>query len=155
MTKLIKVFVYGTLKRGQPNHYLMTDKSNGYSKFITIGETIVSFPLVVATRYNIPFLLNRPGMGNQISGEIFEVDEKMFAVLDKLEDYPSWYDREIQEINANGEKIPCWIYTLKIFPEKMLQLPYLRSYENTKDKQYIESYNDDLQQLFDEYFKRN
>jgi gamma-glutamylaminecyclotransferase len=63
----------------------------------------------------------------------------MFAVLDKLEDYPSWYDREIQDMNvANGEKIPCWVYILRNFPEKLLQLPFLTSYEDMKDSPYLE-----------------
>jgi gamma-glutamylaminecyclotransferase len=62
-SSLIRVFVYGTLKRGQPNHYLLTDGSNGFSKFIANATTSEKFPLVVATRYNIPFLLHRAGVG--------------------------------------------------------------------------------------------
>lgn len=61
--QLIRVFVYGTLKRGQPNHYLMNESKNGSAKFIAKAKTIQKFPLVVATRYNIPFLLNKPGFG--------------------------------------------------------------------------------------------
>jgi gamma-glutamylaminecyclotransferase len=62
-TQLIRVFVYGTLKRGQPNHYLMQDLKNGNAKFISKAKTSEKFPLVVATRYSIPFLLNKPGFG--------------------------------------------------------------------------------------------
>ena len=29
------------------------------------------YPLVIASRYNIPFLLDKPGTGNQIRGEIY------------------------------------------------------------------------------------
>lgn len=62
-SNLIRVFVYGTLKSGQPNHFLMQDVKNGVSKFIAKAVTTEKFPLVVATRYNIPFLLNKPGTG--------------------------------------------------------------------------------------------
>jgi gamma-glutamylaminecyclotransferase len=82
-------------------------------------------------RYKIP--------GNFINGEIYEVDEPMFAVLDKLEDYPNWYDRQILDMaTEDGNKIPCWIYMLKSFPEKMLQLNFLSNYESKGDMKYVE-----------------
>ena len=58
-----RLFVYGTLKRGQPNHYLMTDARNGVANFIGNGSTISKWPLVVFTPYHIPFLLDMPGTG--------------------------------------------------------------------------------------------
>lgn len=100
-SKLIKVFVYGTLKNGQPNHHWLTTPSNGYAKFLCLGRTIEKLPLVIGTRYNIPFLLNRINFGHRISGEIYEVDEQSFANLDILEDYPKWYGRDIMEIETN------------------------------------------------------
>ncbi|CAH1735565.1 unnamed protein product [Chironomus riparius] len=141
-SNLIRVFVYGTLKSGQPNHFLMQDVKNGMAKFIARAVTTEKFPLVVATRYNIPFLLNKPGTGNYINGEIYEVDQQMFEVLDKLEDYPTWYDREILEMSTTDQKISCWIYMLKNYPEKLLKLPMLTSYESSVDKPYLESYYD-------------
>ena len=98
--KLIKVFVYGTLKRGEPNHHWLTSSEKGFARFLSEATTVNSFPLVVGTRYNIPFLLDRPGEGHQIKGEVYEVDEQMFASLDVLEDYPKYYDREIQNVMA-------------------------------------------------------
>lgn len=90
--------------------------------------------------------------GNPINGEIYEVDTPMFAALDKLEDYPHWYDRQIHEMETeDGNIIPCWIYMLKSFPEKMLQLEFLTNYENRGDMKYVErskrtiSSRDDLQ----------
>lgn len=139
-SQLIRVFVYGTLKRGQPNHYLMTDAKNGIAKFITEAKTCEKFPLVIATRYNIPFLLNQPGTGHHVNGEIYEVNESMFAVLDKLEDYPHWYDRQIYSmLGVDGTtKLDCWIYMLKIFPQNMLKLEFITNYESKGDKEYLE-----------------
>ncbi len=65
------VFVYGTLKRGQPNHYLLQNESNGLREFCGNGKTKTKFPMVVASRYNIPYVLDLPNAGNNIYGEIW------------------------------------------------------------------------------------
>lgn len=100
--KLLRVFVYGTLKSNEPNHHWLTNHKNGHSKFLSEGCTIKKYPLVIGTRYNIPFLLDRPDLGYYVKGEIYEIDEKMLSSLDILEDYPQYYDREIQEIRSNS-----------------------------------------------------
>jgi gamma-glutamylaminecyclotransferase len=63
-SKMHKVFVYGTLKKNEPNHYWLQEPSNGYAKFLTTAKTIEKYPLIIATRYNIPFLLDCPGKGH-------------------------------------------------------------------------------------------
>jgi gamma-glutamylaminecyclotransferase len=63
----------------------------------------------------------------------------MMARLDVLEDYPEFYDRELQEIERpTGEKDNCWVYIIKSFPEKLLRLPFLIDYRNTTEKPYQE-----------------
>lgn len=95
-----KVFVYGTLKKGEPNHYLMTDVKNGVANFINGGTSLTKFPLIIATKYNIPFLLNKTDLGHNVSGEIYEVDQPMLLALDELEDYPKLYDRMSVDVEA-------------------------------------------------------
>lgn len=56
-------------------------------------------PLVIGTRYNIPFLLNKPGVGGYVTGEIYEVDEQMMELLDNLEDCKRLYKRDTQLMN--------------------------------------------------------
>lgn len=86
------VFVYGTLKRNEPNHHVIDpakhscEQTTGVSKFIGPARTENLFPLVIGTRFNIPFLLDRPGVGKSVLGEIYEVDEKVLKKLDALED---------------------------------------------------------------------
>ncbi|CAD7014963.1 putative gamma-glutamylcyclotransferase CG2811 isoform X1 [Ceratitis capitata] len=136
---LIKVFVYGTLKRGEPNHYWLTNSENGFSRFLCEARTVQKFPLVIGTRYNIPFLLNKPGLGHNICGEVYEVDSKMFSNLDVLEDYPNYYDREIQQVKSkDNESIDCWLYLIKEFPENLLSKCHLESYHNTEAQPYCE-----------------
>lgn len=103
MDILIRVFVYGTLKSGEPNHYWITDVSRGTAQLLSAGETIEKYPLVTATRYNIPFLVNLPGEGYRISGEIYAIDEEKLKHLDILEDYPRFYDRMMTNVTTpNG-----------------------------------------------------
>lgn len=78
-------------------------------------------------------------LGNFVKGEIFIVDEKMLQELDKLEDYPTWYDRELQDFDTTGgQKEQAWVYIMKTFPEKMLTLPFLTSYKNSTLSPYKE-----------------
>lgn len=57
------VFVYGSLKQTQPNHHWLTDKANGEAQLRGLATTEEKFPLVVASRYNIPYVLASPGTG--------------------------------------------------------------------------------------------
>lgn len=63
MESEIMVFVYGTLKRGQPQNDVMMDTNTGKAELITKAISCRSFPLVIASNYNIPFLLDKPGTG--------------------------------------------------------------------------------------------
>lgn len=72
MSELFKVFVYGTLKKGFANHYLMQNGANGVVHFVTAGLTKDAFPLVVGTDASIPFLLPLKGQG-KVNKNIFIV----------------------------------------------------------------------------------
>ncbi len=63
MASKMFAFVYGTLKKGEPNHYWLTDTANGTATFVGTGVTQNLFPLVIASRYNIPFLIDKQGTG--------------------------------------------------------------------------------------------
>lgn len=57
-----RLFVYGTLKKGEPNHHWLRPQ-NGFAKFVANGTTVKKYPLIIATKYNIPFLIDTPGQG--------------------------------------------------------------------------------------------
>lgn len=59
---LHKVFVYGTLKRGEPNHNWFSKDSTGHYRLICEAKTVDKYPLIIGTEYNIPFLLYSPGI---------------------------------------------------------------------------------------------
>lgn len=153
---LHRVFVYGTLKRGEPNHGLIKDTANGYAKFLGLGKTTVQYPLVIATKYNIPFLLKKPNTGNYVFGEIYDVDSNMLKRLDELEEHPQFYERTEETILLTpeaalkpgktfeevSESTKAWIYFLPKFKSSLLDGAMYTSYSNNGSHglKYCEKY---------------
>src|SRR3970282_125568 len=107
----MKVFVYGSLKRGKYNNYILGD-----SKFIGMDRA----PGVLYTGSHYPMAI--PGDG-WITGEVFEVtDPKIQRDLDRLEGHPSFYER--QEVTLESGLV-AWIYYWKghVFHNKLRYLP--------------------------------
>nr|XP_043875148.1 gamma-glutamylaminecyclotransferase B-like [Solea senegalensis] len=90
---MIRIFVYGTLKKGQPNYFRMLDSTNGKAELLASALTTEKYPLVIAGKCNIPFLLNIPGQGHRVHGEIYSVDDRMLKFLDAFECIPTMYQR--------------------------------------------------------------
>uniref|UniRef100_A0A914CGB2 Gamma-glutamylcyclotransferase family protein n=1 Tax=Acrobeloides nanus TaxID=290746 RepID=A0A914CGB2_9BILA len=100
----------------------MTDPKTGSYEFVSAGKTIEKFPLIIASKFNIPFLLNDAGKGHRISGEIYSVDEQKLAALDELESHPTFYRREEHPIEmTNGDVLKVWIYLLPTWREELVQ----------------------------------
>ncbi|XP_072959164.1 putative gamma-glutamylcyclotransferase At3g02910 [Typha angustifolia] len=79
------VFTYGTLKRGFSNHGLIQSLiCSGDAVFVGAAATAGRLPLVCGP-YRVPFLLNLPGAGNRVSGELYAVSSRALARLDELE----------------------------------------------------------------------
>ncbi|TWW64000.1 Gamma-glutamylaminecyclotransferase [Takifugu flavidus] len=135
---MTQIFVYGTLKRGQPNHYRMFDTSNGKAEFLATACTTQKYPLVIATQHNIPFLLNIPGNGHRIQGEIYEVDEQMLKFLDAFEGVPTMYQRtpimvEVMEVVKDleaGSSREVYVYSTQTYKPDWPLLPSYGSYDS-------------------------
>jgi gamma-glutamylcyclotransferase (GGCT)/AIG2-like uncharacterized protein YtfP len=81
---MTRVFVYGTLLRGESNHNLLTD-----SRFLGMARTEPLFSLFDLGGY--PAMSS--GGCTSVVGEIYEVTEKVLEALDELEGHPDWYRR--------------------------------------------------------------
>ncbi|KAM9328686.1 gamma-glutamylaminecyclotransferase-like [Pholidichthys leucotaenia] len=119
---MTRIFVYGTLKKGQPNSYRMLDDNNGKTKFLGSAITTQKYPLVIAAQRNVPFLLNVPGQGHRVHGEIYEVDDQMLKFLDDLECVPTMYQRVMIKVEVkewvgqtDGEETPSPGSTIEVF----------------------------------------
>jgi gamma-glutamylcyclotransferase (GGCT)/AIG2-like uncharacterized protein YtfP len=84
------LFVYGTLKKNQRNNHILTT-NNG----VLIDEciSIKKYPMY-NSKYQFPFLINKPEFGFQIKGELWDVPENKIKNIDKFEDVPHLYYKE-------------------------------------------------------------
>ena len=89
-----RVFVYGTLLSGEPNHRLLTAAS-------LVGEarTEPAFDLVSLGAF--PAMV--AGGRTAVSGEVYEVDAGTLAELDRLEGHPRFYQRQRIRLEDGGE----------------------------------------------------
>lgn len=80
----LRVFVYGTLLRGEPNHELLGD-----SAFLGEARTDPAFSLV--SMGSFPAMIR--GGSTSVVGELYEVNNEVLRILDGLEGHPQWYRR--------------------------------------------------------------
>ncbi|PHU23388.1 putative gamma-glutamylcyclotransferase [Capsicum chinense] len=79
------IFTYGTLKRGFSNHVLLQDMiAAGDASFLGVYQTVDRLPLVCGP-YRVPFLLNFPGSGEHVRGELYAVSSRGLIRMDELE----------------------------------------------------------------------
>lgn len=79
------IFTYGTLKRGFSNHVLLQDMiAAGDASFLGVYQTVDRLPLVCGP-YRVPFLLNFPGSGEHVRGELYAVSAHGLTRMDELE----------------------------------------------------------------------
>jgi gamma-glutamylaminecyclotransferase len=90
-----KLFVYGTLKRGLSNHHYLAGAT-----YLGRARTKERYPLVAPKRW-YPYLINAPGEGQRVVGELYEIDAATLKRIDRLEEYPSYYTR--REIEVEDE----------------------------------------------------
>lgn len=84
-----RVFVYGSLLAGEPNHRHM-----GRARLLGIARTAPLYALVDTGPY--PALIDAAQVGvapGAIVGELYEVTDAELAALDAFEGHPHWYRR--------------------------------------------------------------
>jgi gamma-glutamylaminecyclotransferase len=94
------IFVYGTLKEGFPNFSL-----NPGRRIPGSFRTRQPFPFYVVqlpVEERAPWLVNSPGQGVQVSGQVFEVDDATLQSMDTFEEVgvPSGYVRLALELES-------------------------------------------------------
>ncbi|KAK6936511.1 Gamma-glutamylcyclotransferase, AIG2-like domain [Dillenia turbinata] len=102
------VFTYGTLKKGFSNHTLIQDMiSSNDAKFVGIYRTVDKFPLVCGP-YRVPFLLNMPGSGDRVFGELYAVSPRGLERMDELEGTSKGHYRreqvKVREAGGGGDE---------------------------------------------------
>jgi gamma-glutamylaminecyclotransferase len=101
-TRTHLIFVYGTLRKSQCNHYFL-DRS----KFLGNAKTKKHYALYGSW---IPFL-TRAAPVSQVTGEVYSIDDATLSQLDRLEGHPDAYIREQAEVVLeDGTELIVWIY---------------------------------------------
>ena len=99
----MKLFVYGSLKRGKHNHDCLRGSKFLGSAFIRNGYNMyVSF---------LPYLVKEKG-GQGVVGELYEINESTLRLCDHLEGHPLLYTRTVVWVTdaSSGEEIEAYTY---------------------------------------------
>lgn len=92
-----QVFVYGTLKQGFPN--FATNRGRRVpGHFVTVQ----AYPLYLVGPRCTPWMLDLPGQGQPVAGQLFEVDDTTLRAMDLLERVaePDGYRRVRLQVKA-------------------------------------------------------
>jgi gamma-glutamylcyclotransferase (GGCT)/AIG2-like uncharacterized protein YtfP len=107
-TKML-LFVYGTLKRGEPRHRYLAGQT-----LIATVATVPAYRLLSVVDY--PALVRRDD-GRSIEGELWQVDEACLRVLDQVEGIEQGlYAREPIELLPphDGADVATYVYRLSV-----------------------------------------
>lgn len=89
----VLIFVYGTLKEGFPNAHL--DQGRRVPGHFRTAQRFPFYVVRLPAENRAPWLLNQPGLGHHVVGQVFEVDEAHVEALDRFEEVgqPTGYAR--------------------------------------------------------------
>lgn len=110
------VFVYGTLKKGKPNHHILDNAWTDYvGKATTVGHYrmwCIGFPLIMSVPADYD-IFTAP-----VVGEVYAVDEQVMARLDRLENNGRMYRRQQIAVMMKGSKEhQAWCYHWLLHPQ--------------------------------------
>ncbi|MFS0864400.1 gamma-glutamylcyclotransferase [Fredinandcohnia sp. 179-A 10B2 NHS] len=101
-----KVFVYGTLRKGEKNHYLLKES-------VCLSDNCWVFGELHDTGYGYPVL--KPSTISKVIGEVYEVNDEILQRLDVLEGYTegsqsNLYERICQVVYQDGPFTEAFVY---------------------------------------------
>ena len=102
----MKVFVYGTLKKGYGNHRLLE----------SVNASLLGPDVIAGRLYSgpwFPMLVAPEELGELVEGEVYEIPEEHESAallrLDTLEGVPHLYQR-IETTTAKGHKVFAYLW---------------------------------------------
>lgn len=111
--KNIPIFVYGTLMKGEHNHFILENENVKY-----VGEgSLWGYELYAVTK-SFPAVLRNGDKA--VKGELYYVEEDVLATLDNLECEGYMYNREVAYAYVDGVKYVTYVYTVnnsKVFTD--------------------------------------
>lgn len=97
-----RVFVYGSLKKGHSNSYLL----EGYN---FLGRAYIEGPYRMMSLGYFPGVTDGHEETSRIYGEVWVVDEQGLGALDLLEGHPTFYER-VKVTTSLPDIGKAWVY---------------------------------------------
>jgi gamma-glutamylaminecyclotransferase len=101
------LFLYGTLKRGHKNHYLLSGQRS-------LGEAATEPRYRLYDLGPYPGLVEGAASGLAVTGELWEVDAVCLANLDEFEGVPALYVREQVAMQGVAGPVQTYLYNRAI-----------------------------------------
>lgn len=112
---MLNVFVYGTLRANEANDIGRAAQRSGTAQPRWLGRGSVKGTLYDLGPY--PGLVPDTAAG-EVYGDVFEIDEALLPVLDKIEavfpHHPREFQRNMIQVQLNGKLLPCQFYPVDV-----------------------------------------
>ena len=119
----MRIFAFGTLKKGFPLH------AHGLNDAVFLGNcrTVERFPMLIAGSWFAPMMLDLPGTGFRVKGELYDIAESQLPLLDALESVglPGNFRKSIKICDEDGN-LAGWAFAFLKSPD--LAIPFHSGY---------------------------
>jgi len=101
------VFVFGTLKHGFPNFAINQGRRVG-----AVYRTLQPHPLYLMGARHVPWMIDAPGSGDHVAGELYAVNAAALAAMDELEGVgqPDGYHRKAFQVRSETQVMLAQVY---------------------------------------------
>ncbi|GES52087.1 gamma-glutamylcyclotransferase [Rhizobium sp. NBRC 114257] len=127
MVEIVRVFAFGTLKKG----FVLHQRGLAGAHYCGRAQTRKAYPMVIAGQWFAPMMFDEPGTGSIVSGELYELSGEMLSKLDRLESVgqPGHFRKRIELETASGNLADAFAY----FKARRLAVPIYTGYLSTYD----------------------
>lgn len=120
----MKLFVYGTLKKGGANHKFLKD-----SKYVS--QYCLNNHILIDLGYGFPYMIKGDG---SVLGEVYEINQKTLNNIDRLEGHPNHYKRYLANYY---DEIAGMYYYLSGLTNHVKHSEWASEYKNVTDGNII------------------
>ena len=99
--QMTRIFVYGTLKRGQLRHFYLAGEG---AVFVAEARTAPSYVLYQPPQGDYPCMVEDRAEGAAIEGELWDVPDACLQMLDEIEGHPDLFRRQTIQL---ADAQPC------------------------------------------------